>query len=222
MEAHSIDSTGNGSTTLRAPNVDYRTIEELEPERAKAMRAEAKQRAEAENPPEPAVAEAAPPPEPEPKPKKEKAAVAAAAPGAAPTQAASSKPSRDDEAAAAPPPAAQPPASPEAAVSLSSSPPPPRDKPLPGWVPYVGAGLTVALTAGAIATGLSASSRFDDLRATCGQTAAGCTADQIDGVRSRDRLATILWIAAGMFASATGVAIFVNAREAGASAQVRF
>jgi hypothetical protein len=89
-------------------------------------------------------------------------------------------------------------------------------------VPYVGAGMTVALATGAIVSGMSASSRFDVLQATCGQTAAGCTADQIDGVKSRDRLATILWIAAGMFASATGVAIFVNAREAGASAQVRF
>ena len=82
--------------------------------------------------------------------------------------------------------------------------------------------MTIALAAGAVVTGLSASSRFDDLRSSCAQTPAGCTADQIDGVKSRDRAATVLWVAAGVFAVATGVSFYVNAREAGASAQVRF
>jgi hypothetical protein len=78
------------------------------------------------------------------------------------------------------------------------------------------------LVTGAIATGLSASSRFDSLHGSCGQTAAGCTPDEIDGVRSRDRIATALWVLAGLFATATGVSIYVNTREAGASALWRF
>lgn len=108
-------------------------------------------------------------------------------------------------------------------VTLSGAPPPPpRRTPLPRWVPLVGAGTTVALIASAAAIGLSASSRFDSLQASCGQTAAGCTSDQIDGVRSRDRAATVLWVLAGVFATATGVSVYVNTREAGASALWRF
>ena len=63
---------------------------------------------------------------------------------------------------------------------------------------------------------------YDDLKATCAQTAAGCTADQIDGVRSRDRTATILWVSAGVLAAATGVTVYVNTHAAGAAALWRF
>ena len=82
--------------------------------------------------------------------------------------------------------------------------------------------LTVATAASATVVGLQASSRYDDLKSTCGQTAAGCTSDQVDGVRSRDRTATILWVSAGVLAAATGVAIVVNTHAAGASALWRF
>jgi hypothetical protein len=101
-------------------------------------------------------------------------------------------------------------------------PPPARHAPLPAWLPLAGALLTVASATGAIVYGLSASHSYDDLKATCAQTAAGCTADQIDGVKSHDRVATILWVSAGVLAAATGVTIYVNTHAAGASALWRF
>jgi len=50
IEATGIDSYGGKLESSRAPNVELRTIEKLEPEKAQAMHAEAKRRAEAENP----------------------------------------------------------------------------------------------------------------------------------------------------------------------------
>jgi hypothetical protein len=94
--------------------------------------------------------------------------------------------------------------------------------PLPRWLPAVGAVLTVAAVTGAIGYGLSASSRYDDLARTCGQTAAGCTAGQIDYVRTRDTRATMLWISGGVLAAATGVTAYFNVREAGLSSLWRF
>jgi tetratricopeptide (TPR) repeat protein len=118
--------------------------------------------------------------------------------------------------AASPPPAAN-------VITAAPTPPPPaRHAPLPAWLPLVGALLTIASTTGAIVYGLSASHSYDDLKTTCGQTVAGCTADQIDGVKSHDRAATILWVSAGVLAAATGVTVYVNTRAAGAAALWRF
>lgn len=50
IEATGVDSYGGKVESNRAPNVELKTIEKLEPEKAQAMHAEAKQRAEAENP----------------------------------------------------------------------------------------------------------------------------------------------------------------------------
>jgi len=77
---------------------------------------------------------------------------------------------------------------------------------------WVGAGLTLALVGGAIAMGLSASSRFDDLKNTCGATTSGCSSGQIDGVKSRALVTNILWGAAGVAALGTGIVFYLTPR----------
>src|SRR6266545_4482365 len=132
--------------------------------------------------------------------------------------------------ATAPPPPAAPAraSSPETAPSVMGAPaasadvpvvvappapaPAAQSTPLPGWMPLTGLVATAGLTAAAIVSGVSASSRYDELASTCGGTTAGCAAGDIDGVRSRDKLTTALWIATGVVAAGTGVAIVVNTR----------
>jgi hypothetical protein len=77
---------------------------------------------------------------------------------------------------------------------------------------------TVAFGVGAVASGLSASSRYDDLRGSCGQTPQGCSAADIDAVRSRARRANFFWAATAIAATATGVTAYVNTREVGLAA----
>lgn len=127
----------------------------------------------------------------------------------------------------APPPARQaaeapsPSAAAGLALSTTATSPGPAP-PLAAWVPWAAAGSTIALTAGAIVFGTMASSRYNQLRGSCGQTSEGCTAAQIDEVRSRAGTADVLWAAAGVMAAATGVIVYVNTREAGVSALWRF
>jgi tetratricopeptide (TPR) repeat protein len=121
-----------------------------------------------------------------------------------------------------PPPASATPATTDAPVVVSPPAGPARRTPLPRWLPLAGAAATVALMTGAIVEAVSASKRYDDLSSSCGQTAAGCAAGDIDAVRSRDRAATALWIATGVVAAATGVSAYVNARAAGVSALWKF
>ena len=86
---------------------------------------------------------------------------------------------------------------------------------MPSWLPWAGIGATLALGAGAVVTGLGASQRYDELRGSCGQTVEGCAQSDIDQVKSRALTANLLWAAAGVSAVATGVVVYVNAREAG-------
>ena len=160
----------------------------------------------------PAAAKPAPGPTPTPGPT---SAPGPTAPAAAPATATTTTTAGSPTLQPAPSPTTAPAG---ALVAAPAAPPPPGQTPLPRWLPLVGAAMTVAATAAATIVGLQASSRYDDLRATCGQTASGCSADQIDGVRSRDNAATILWVSAGVLAAATGVAIVVNTHAAGASA----
>ena len=128
------------------------------------------------------------------------------------------------QAALAPPapPGAPPAAIPAApAVDLRSEPvtlpTEPAGPPLPRWLPWAGLGATIALGAGAVVTGLGASNRYDELRASCGQTQEGCSQSQIDQVKSRALTANLLWAGASLGAVATGVMVYVNTREAGFS-----
>ena len=98
----------------------------------------------------------------------------------------------------------------------------PSSPPIPRWVPWAGAAATVGLAIAATVSGMSASTHYDDLRNSCGATAAGCSQGQIDDVRSSARRTTILWVGAGVLAAATGAAFYVNTREAGLVGVWRF
>jgi len=116
------------------------------------------------------------------------------------------------------------PAPTSAAIATTAPPPsePPPRVPVPRWLAWAGGAVTVVLGVSAIATGLSASSRFDNLKNSCGQTSAGCSSDQISGVKSRDHAATILWVLAAATAVSTGIVVYVDTREAGFSTLWRF
>ena len=125
-------------------------------------------------------------------------------------------------AAVAPPPARPPgpavapaPPSVDLRADVSATPAPRSDTPLPRWLPWAGVGATLALGAGAVVTGMQANHRYDQLRASCGRTTEGCPPSDIKDVKSRALTANVLWAAAGVGAVATGVIVFVNAREAG-------
>jgi len=148
----------------------------------------------------------------------------ARAPIAAPTPSPPTRTSAVQTAALAPPPPrdAPPEAAPAAPMvdlrSETVTPPgEPADPPLPRWLPWAGLGATIALGAGAVVTGLGASNRYDELRASCGQSAEGCSQSQIDQVKSRALTANLLWAGASAAAVATGVMVYVNTREAGVS-----
>jgi len=117
-----------------------------------------------------------------------------------------------------------PPAPPSAVVpavdlraQAAADPAPRSGPPLPRWLPWAGLGATLALGAGAVISGLGASHRYDELRGSCGRTAEGCAQSDIDQVKSQALTANLLWAAAGVGALATGVVVYVNAREAGFS-----
>jgi hypothetical protein len=159
------------------------------------------------------------PPAPRPSPSPAPAPVAGVAPAPAPA----TPPGPTGSPNLAPTFATPSPATSAPSATVTATPAPSsREPPLPRWLPWVGAGTTVALITGAIVSGVSASNEFDSLQNSCGQTTAGCTAEQIDSVRTRDKLATILWIAAGATGAATGVFFVVNASSAGISGLWRF
>lgn len=78
---------------------------------------------------------------------------------------------------------------------------------------WVGVGVTVALVGGAVVSGVLASSRFDDLKKSCGATSAGCSDSDISGLKSRALLTNILWGAAGVAAVGTGVFFYLTPSE---------
>jgi hypothetical protein len=98
----------------------------------------------------------------------------------------------------------------------------PSDPPLPRWLAWAGLGVTLALGAGAIYSGLRAARRYDELSNSCGQTSAGCAQTDIDQVKAQALTANLLWAAAGVGALATGVTVYVNTRESGVSGVWRF
>jgi hypothetical protein len=91
---------------------------------------------------------------------------------------------------------------------------------LPGWVPWALGGATLALATGTVISGLSASSRFDELKNSCGQS--GCTAAEIDDVKSRASRTNVLLALTGVAALGTGVAVYFTMDSAGATGQWRF
>jgi tetratricopeptide (TPR) repeat protein len=96
------------------------------------------------------------------------------------------------------------------------------DHPGSGWLRWAGLTTTVALAGGAVAAGLVTNSRYDDLKKGCGRAAAGCSDDQIQGVRSRARLTNILWVGTALAAAGTGAAFWFDARGAGVELSLRY
>lgn len=114
---------------------------------------------------------------------------------------------------------AAPSGAPQPAVDLSvvAGGPAESQAPLPRWLPWTLSAAAVALGTTAIVSGLSASHRFDDLQSSCGQTAGGCTPEQISDVKSRARVANVLWALTGVAAVGAGVTIYANTHTAGLS-----
>lgn len=100
-------------------------------------------------------------------------------------------------------------------ADVTATPEPRPRTPLPTSLSWAGLGATIALGAGAIVTGVQANRRYDQLKASCGRTTEGCSTSDIDQVKSSALTANLLWAATGVGAVATGVIVFVNAREAG-------
>jgi tetratricopeptide (TPR) repeat protein len=87
---------------------------------------------------------------------------------------------------------------------------------------WAGAGLTVALAAGAITSGILAKAKYDDLKGSCGKTPAGCSSGSIDGVKTRALITNVLWGLAGASAIGTGVMFYMTPHEASAQLAWRF
>lgn len=110
-------------------------------------------------------------------------------------------------------------ASPAIVASREAGAPPAQEAslPIPRWVPWTGGVLTVGLLTGAILTGRAASQRYDQLRASCGATSAGCPSADVDGVKSKATVANVLWAATAVAGIATGIVIYIDARDASIS-----
>jgi Tetratricopeptide repeat len=99
---------------------------------------------------------------------------------------------------------------------------PPRAGSSLRYLRWVGVGLTVALAGGAVVSGVLASSKFDDLKKSCGATSAGCSDSDVNGLKSRALLTNILWGAAGVAAVGTGVLFYLTPRESAIQVAWRF
>ena len=75
---------------------------------------------------------------------------------------------------------------------------------------WVGVGVTGLLAGGATIAGLTMRSRYHSLQDGCGRTPAGCRDDQIDGLRTRVRVANLLWGLTAASAVATGVTFYLE------------
>ena len=106
------------------------------------------------------------------------------------------------------------------AVAAVAQPEPPRSS--LRTLRWIGVGVTAALAGGAIASGLSASSKYDSLKSTCGNTPAGCLSSETDTVKSRALVANILWGLTGVAAVGTGVAFILAPHESAVQVAWRF
>ena len=76
---------------------------------------------------------------------------------------------------------------------------------------WIAAGSTVVLAAGAITAGLSAESKFNSLRSSCGAGSParpGCSQGDIDSVSSRQTAANVFWGLAAAAAATTGILFY--------------
>jgi tetratricopeptide (TPR) repeat protein len=95
------------------------------------------------------------------------------------------------------------------ALDLTSPAPAPQPTRSRRWT-WVGVGVTGVLAGGATIAGLTMRSRYHSLQDGCGRTPAGCSDDQIDGLRTRVRVANLLWGLTAASAVATGVSFYLE------------
>jgi tetratricopeptide (TPR) repeat protein len=121
-----------------------------------------------------------------------------------------------------PPPQAPPAGVAPSAVEVAAEPKPSHSILSLRTLRWAGAGLTAALAAGAITTGILAKSKYDDLKGSCGKTPVGCSSGSIDGVKTRALITNVLWGLAGAAAIGTGVMFYMTPHEASAQLAWRF
>jgi tetratricopeptide (TPR) repeat protein len=95
------------------------------------------------------------------------------------------------------------------ALDLTSPAPGPAASPARRWT-WVTLGVTGLLAGSATVAGLTMRSRYHSLQDSCGHAPAGCSEDQIDGLRTRVRLANVLWGLTAASAVATGVSFYLE------------
>jgi len=163
-----------------------------------------------------------PPPQPAPV---ERPAADIFEPAPTPSPPPSAAPSPPMPSAPLPVPAAPPAPAPAPAVAAGLTTPPPEAQPAGSSLRYLrwlGVGATVALAAGAVLTGVSAQSEYDDLKKTCGNTDAGCPNGEIDKVKSRALVTNILWAATGVAALGTGLMFYATPSQGAVQVAWRF
>ena len=82
--------------------------------------------------------------------------------------------------------------------------------------------MTAVLVGGAIVAGVSASSRYDDMKGGCAQSSSGCSESEIDSLKARALLTNILWGAAGVAAVGTSLAFLLTPQERAVQIAWRF
>jgi tetratricopeptide (TPR) repeat protein len=75
---------------------------------------------------------------------------------------------------------------------------------------WVAVGVTGLLAGGATIAGLTMRSRYHSLQDSCGRTPAGCSDENKDGLRTRVRVANVLWGLTAASAVATGVTFYLE------------
>ena len=88
------------------------------------------------------------------------------------------------------------------------------------WYAWTAAGATVAFGASAIVVGLSANRLYNQDLTSCGST--GCSDDQKNTLKSRALLANVFWALTGVSAVATGIAVYVDGKDASVSLAWKF
>ncbi len=87
---------------------------------------------------------------------------------------------------------------------------------------WVGIGVTAALAGGAIIAGVSATTKYNDLKNSCGQQNAGCPSGEVDKVKARALAANVLWGLTGLAAVGTGIVFYLTSRESAVQVSWRF
>ncbi len=88
------------------------------------------------------------------------------------------------------------------------------------WYAWTAAGATVAFGAAAIGVGLSANHLYNQDLSSCAST--GCSDAQKNTLKSRALLANVLWALTGVSAVATGIAVYVDGKDASVSLAWKF